>query len=148
MPSNDEEPPELADVTDEENVIRRFNPSNPNHVLIDEGTGERRLRHGAVSLTRDRDGCSVYRCGVLKHYGINDEAVAEAEYCGLAWFSVQAIRKCRDGLDVIPDSWPRGREAAPHRDVAHALITWSGTTSAARRAGHALAQSALRLSGA
>lgn len=137
--------PENEPVDSGESLLRRFNPIDVNHVALDEGTGEIRLKSGAVSLTRDEDGCSVYRSEVLAHYDIGTEKVLTKTYSGYAVLPVVAVRACGE-LDVKPDPWPRGDgDRATAVDVAHALITCGARGARAKKLASALARTAVHL---
>lgn len=133
------------EVSADEVVLRRFNPLDPNHVAIDEGTGILTIRSGAVSLTQDNDGLSVFRSAVLAAHGLSESSVAEPPYVGIAWFVADVIRKCDESLGVRPDPWPNGTRPTPHRDAAHALVTCNSTRSAARKISSRLARLAARV---
>lgn len=136
---------EDSNVADAEQLLRRFNPSDPNHVVQDEAGVGFELRPGALVLTR-RDGASVYRCRVFDHYGIAHEAATEDGYDGLAWFSAVTVRGCDPSLEVHQDPWPDGTFRMPHRDVAHAVILCRGVSrSLGRRIASRLVRSADRL---
>jgi hypothetical protein len=132
MAALDAEGPEMLPVEDGETVIRRFDPININHVGLDQGDGSIRLKSGALGIGRDDDGSSVYREAILTHYEIPVSSVIEANYSGLAMLSAGSVRDLGD-VDVIPDPWPVGRDVGPDIDVAHSLITFQLSQSAARR---------------
>lgn len=136
---------EWSEVADSEQLIRRFDPENRNHVVQDEGDAGFALRSGAICFDPDEDGVSAYRTMVLDHFRIAHSVVMDGRYSGLAWFVVKLIRDCDSALECVARPWPTGVYEMPHRDVAHALMTCDGTRSASRKIAHKLARLAHRV---
>lgn len=112
---------EECELAPEETVLRRFCPTNPDHVIVDEGTGRLRLRSGAVGLRDGESGVSVYRRQVLANAGFADSDIATVGYEGVAAADVEPITASSQ-MRVRPDPWPAGRLDVPHIDAGHALI--------------------------
>lgn len=112
---------EQCELAPEETVLRRFCPTNPDHVIVDEGTGHLRLRSGAIGLRDGESGVSVYRRKVLADAGLADSDVATVGYEGVAAANVEQIT-ASSKMRVRPDPWPAGQRVAPHIDAGHALI--------------------------
>lgn len=106
----------------EESVLRRFNPTRPDHIAQDEGTGEYRLRSGAFYLRRDEEGYSTHRRHVLDANHLAADLVKSPPYVGLAEASVKCIHACNPQWIVQPDPWPEGYDASRPVDAAHALV--------------------------
>lgn len=137
---------ESISVASGETLLRRFNPLDCAHVALDQGDASIRLKSGAISLTRDADGCSVYRSAVLSLYDIPESAVINPpNYTGLARLNCGEVRAL-DDVDVESDPWPNGRTAdANPADVGHALIVCSASNNQKRRRSTALAALAGRV---
>lgn len=107
----------------DEMVVRRFDPSNPNHLVTDEGTGKSRVRMGAFFLRRDESGLSVARRAVLERCGLSETDVKKPPHVGLAEAGVGEIHATEKGWEVAADPWPCGPNPDYPVDEAHALIT-------------------------
>ena len=131
----------LADISDEELILRRFDPDNPevrDAYTVDEGSSPRyRLRGGALTGF-SIDGCSVSRDRILVAAGISrDEVLRLPKFRKLAEASVAAVRECSipdhagnelRPFEVLADSYPMA-DPSPQRDlVAHALIRLDAPT--------------------
>jgi hypothetical protein len=137
--------PLLRTVGNEESVLRRFNPNNPqeaDQVTIDEGAVPRiRLRPSALTGFSD-DGCSVSRDAILSHVGIpRSELAVPPKYTHIAEASVAAIRgfehetsggETLRPFEVVPDPYP-DLDSPSRTDVAHALISIAMLTRADRK---------------
>lgn len=119
----------LADepLTDDEILLRRFSPTNPNQVLKDEGTGRYVLNFAGLRF--DEDGCSVHREEVMAELGMQrEDVVVDDQHTGIAIGSKGAVELYAfDGTagPVHPfraEASPR-TDPPPHRlDRAHASI--------------------------
>lgn len=105
-----------------ENVLRRFNPSRPEHVVWDEGAGLHRLRRSAFYMRSDEIGLSVYRRLILELLGIAIDNIVSIPYVGLAEASTASIHRCSSVWQVRADPWPDGEEAAAPVEEAHGLV--------------------------
>ncbi len=110
-------------VNPEEFLVRRFNPDDASHVVLDEGTGEYQLRSGAFYLRADDVGHSCHRRLVLEANQVPVDLVKNPPtYVGLAESCVQTIRSCDPPWEVRADPWPSGEDRDHPEDVAHSLI--------------------------
>ena len=123
----------------EELVLRRFNPENENHFVVDEAGFPARLRQSAFRWDRFperpetalRMECSVYHLAALTAAGLGAQGCIEAERPNwrLAALEVEEITTFQrpnmpddNPYDVVADPYPSGVADAHPRDQAHALI--------------------------
>lgn len=127
-------------IPDSEVVYRRIaREGDTNMTVVDEGTGERRVRSGAFSM--DADGCSVYLESVLSSDRLGPADLIRAPQNAIISVTAGEVRKVQ--LGVAPDPWPSDSDGH-RRDAAHALIVKScdiGSTKL-KKAFRALARTA------
>lgn len=114
------------DLLPEEVLLRRYSPTNPAHVTMDEGSGEPVLNWSALEF--DSDGCSVFRESVLLQDGLTAGAIADPPYVGIACTTPDSVRVFAfsyDGGRVAPFfavASPRRELPSLATDRAHASI--------------------------
>lgn len=89
----------FSSLSDELLVWRRFDATNPAHfdtIVVDEGTGARHLKGGALRF--DDDGCSVFRGDVLESLGLEPQAIASPPHTSLAYASRSNIESFTTGF--------------------------------------------------
>lgn len=110
-------------VSQDEAILRRFNPADESHVKQDEGTGDYFLRSGAFYLRSEDVGHSCHRRRVLDSHQLPIDVVrSPPTYIGLAEARVATVESCDPGWEVRPDPWPDGYDASHPEDVAHSLV--------------------------
>lgn len=116
----------MAPVSQNELLLRRYSPTNPDHITTDEGTGKAVLNWSALEF--DEDGCSVYREELLLEDGLNRDAILDPPYVGIATttaaeverFSVQTGAVTVQPFYVVAS--PRTEPPPVPTDRAHASI--------------------------
>jgi hypothetical protein len=109
-------------IDDDEEILRRFDPTQTSHVARDEGTGTPRLRSGAFYLRADEEGFSVLRLRVLRANSIGLHLAQSPPYVGLAQAEVAAIQACDPTWVVQPDPWPSGEEDGRPVEVESTVV--------------------------
>lgn len=116
----------------DELLLRRYDPNNLGHTVVDQGTNQRRIASGALRFDSEPDlpdvlGCSVYRDQELIRLGLARDAVLDNPRWRIAGVHVDQVRSVtRTGtqthlsFDAIAD--PADVDLHP-REAAHALIT-------------------------
>lgn len=108
-----------------EPLLRRFCPTNRDHVVVDEKSDEIRIRSGAVGVRKGENGISIYRREVLHENDLGDCAIAHGAYDGIACSNAETIRASTK-MRSVADAWPYGLKNYPSIDAAHALILVDG----------------------
>lgn len=118
--------PLMTPVTPHELLLRRYSPTNPNHVTRDEGNGDLVLNWSALEF--DEDGCSVYREEILVNDGLSRAAILEGPYTGIAITTAARVEQFTytTGTTTVPPfvvvASPRTDEPPLPTDRAHASI--------------------------
>lgn len=111
-------------VDSDERFVRRFDDSDPSHadtITVDEGTGQRRLRGGALRF--HDDGCSVYRVRTLDALSLPVTCIVTQRHSAIACTTRAAVETFRPGPDA-PEFLLRSDPLEPGEiyDPAHSLI--------------------------
>lgn len=128
----------MAPVPDDAELLRRFDPSNRDHVSVDQGTGKLRFRSGGLrwdpletSEWGDLLGCSVYDHDVLRMNGLNANNCLDDPTWSTASVGALTVRTLvRENLPDAPSPFealsdPVSTPAAKVHEVAHAQIVHS-----------------------
>lgn len=107
---------------------RRFDATDPAHfdsVTLDEGTGARHLKGGALRF--DEDGCSVYRGDVLESMNLSPSSITTERHSALARATRAEIEAFRSPLADEPEKQafgvkPDPLEPEPAYNPAHTLV--------------------------
>lgn len=117
----------MESLDDAEPLLRRFCPTNPTHVVVDEGDGSAVLNWAALSW--DSDGVSVYREKVLENLGLDRMAILESRYTSLASTTKRMVEEFEHEVEGAAASRPFSAQESPRRDpppkatdLAHASI--------------------------
>jgi hypothetical protein len=116
----------LSPIEDKNLLLRRFNPSNPDHYSVDEATQELRLRSASLRFDPYDNirGCSVYCDEYLAANRLARSDILEEASWRIVGATAAGIRTLETGLlDAILDPWPDGPNGSRPVDVAHSLIT-------------------------
>lgn len=127
-----------SSLPDELVVWRRFDATNPAHfdtVVVDEGTGVRHLKGGALRF--DEDGCSVFRGDVLESLGLEPLAIASPPHTSLAHATRNGVESFTTGFaedpsarafNVVADPlFPDPKYNPAHALIQHLLVYTSNT---------------------
>lgn len=111
-------------------MLRRFNPKDDTHCFVDQGTGERRFRSGALKFDAYPDEymfeASCFNEDLLRSEGLTPADILEDPSWAIAAASADVIRAVTRSaqppiFDVVGDPFPEGPTLL--RDGAHALIS-------------------------
>lgn len=126
-------------------VLRRYDPANESHVVIDQANGEKRFRSGALRWDEvDRIdlpghlGCSVFDLNLLESVGLTQDDCLHDRTWRVARSTAQSIRDVRRDssgsiapFDLVAD--PTSQAEPQPIDPAHCLIVHAAPLSGAKK---------------